>query len=393
MILRIAVLLVWVTTLVAAGTLVVFEITRGSAMTGAVMFPTVQVAAGSVGALVAWKRSRHPVGWLLLVSGWFSVVGEASGPYRDRALVAGSGPLPFGEVAAWVHPWMWLLGIGCFWTAMLLFPDGRPLARRWWLAVGVPAVGGTLVIAVGVLSLRLPIPTLLAMSADAELPGVAGSVSVVARALVFGTIPIALLSLVVRYRGSGAGVRAQIKWVLLGTVPLAAGIALFFLTGTSPIDDPLLVGVVLVMVGMVGVPVGIGVGVLRHRLFDIDHLINRTVVYAMVTAVLGGIYAATVVALQAVLRPLTSTSDLAVAAATLGVAAAFGPVRTHAQAFVDRRFNRARYDAVRTVETFAHRLRDELDLETLTDELGRVASGSLQPASVGVWLRAAGPTP
>jgi hypothetical protein len=204
--------------------------------------------------------------------------------------------------------------------------------------------------------------------------------------LLFLTVLAAAGSLLARFRRAQGRQRQQLKWLAYGGAFLAAAL----LADLVGLDPPGLWDIVLETLSFGALYLGVGMAVLRHRLYDIDRLINRTLVYGLVTALLAGTYAAGVFVLGGLLDPADGQSELAVAASTLAVAALFGPARRRVQAAVDRRFNRARYDAARTVERFSGRLRDQVDLDTLSAELLTVVDQTVQPASVSLWLR---PTP
>ena len=344
-----------------------------------------------VGALIASKRPHNPIGWICLAAGlfWMLIVLEDSVP-------AGSGPYPITIDA--LTQWMWVPPVGLLGTYMiLLFPDGRLPSRRWrplaWLS-GAVMVSASVVLTIS----------------PGDLPGHPGvrnpfgleGYLVVARwlPLVIALLPVCNLasaaSLVWRYRHSGGEVRQQIKWVAFAAsfVGLAYGITLlaglFFApdaltTEESPSWMALLQNTVLM--SYAGVPIAVGVAVLRYRLYDIDVLINRALVYASLTAVLVLIYVGGVVSLQYTVRAITGQeSQLAIVASTLLIAALFDPLRRRVQGFVDRRFYRHKYDARRTLETFSARLRDETNLETLNDDLVGVVMETVQPEHVGLWL-------
>jgi len=261
---------------------------------------------------------------------------------------------------------------------LLLFPDGRLPSPRWrpvaWLAaVGILGIGVGEAFAPGTLD-----------NFPAENPfGLGGAGGRIAEALAvcFALIAIAALasvaSLVVRLRRSSGDERQQLKWLASGGVVLAlAGPA----SGAAGSALP-------IIIGQVAVAVAVGVGILKYRLYEIDVVINRTLVYGALTATLGVAYLGTVLLLQLTLNPLTDSNSLAVAASTLAVAALFRPARSRIQGAVDRRFYRRKYDAARTLEAFSARLRDEIDLDTLGAELREVVDETMQPTHVSVWLR------
>jgi hypothetical protein len=344
-----------------------------------------------VGALIASRRPRNPIGWICLAAGlfWMLIVFEDSLP-------PGAGPYPVTTDA--LTQWMWVPPVGLLGIYMiLLFPDGRLPSRGWrplaWFS------GAVMVTASVVLTID-----------PGDLPGHPGVRNpfgleghpAVAQWMTgaIALLPVCILasaaSLVWRYRRSGGVVRQQIKWVafaasfvgLAYAITLLAG--LFFApealtTEESPLWMALLQNTVLM--SYAGIPIAVGVAVLRYRLYDIDVLINRALVYASLTAVLVLIYVGGVVSLQYTVRAITGQeSRLAIVASTLLIAALFNPLRRRVQGFVDRRFYRRKYDARRTLETFSARLRDETDLETLNDDLVGVVTETVQPEHVGLWL-------
>jgi hypothetical protein len=315
--------------------------------------------------------------------------------YADYALYARDDSLPGGELAAWLANWLPIAPVfvaPCF--LFLLFPDGRPASPRWrpviW-AVGVVAV-------VAILAAALD-PGRLYSFPTVENPfGPADPLGEIARfandLTDFAAIPVFLVSLasmVARLRHARGRERLQLKWVAYAAALTATSFAASFLAGLLtdwrvPADTFFLLGVV----GFACIPVAASVAILRHRLYDIDAIINRTLVYGTLSVVLALVYLGGVVSLQRVFVSLTGQeSQLAVVASTLTIAALFNPLRRRVQAFVDRRFYRRKYDARQTLEAFGARLRDETDLDALNDELVAVVRETLQPAQVSLWLRPA----
>jgi hypothetical protein len=362
-----------------------------SALGGLVIFLPF-LAFPLVGALIASRRPHNPIGWICLAAGlfWMLIVLGDSVP-------SGFGPYPvtIGALTQWTWvPPVGLLGI----YLILLFPDGRLPSRRWrplaWLS------GTVMVLASVVLTIS-----------PGDLPGQPGvpnpfgleGYPMVAQwlPLVIVLLPVCILasaaSLVWRYRHSGGEVRQQIKWVAFAAsfVGLAYGITLvgglFFApealaTEESPLWMALLQNTVLM--SYAGVPIAVGVAVLRYRLYDIDLLINRTLVYGTLTATLVFLYVCLVISLQYVVRAFTGQeSQLATVASTLVVAALFMPLRWRIQAFIDRRFYRRKYDSRKTLQAFSATLRDETDLEALNGELVGVVRETMQPTYISVWLR------
>jgi hypothetical protein len=258
---------------------------------------------------------------------------------------------------------------------LLVFPDGRLPSPRWRWAAWL-AGAGVAVMTLGMAASTLGDPVRIALSEEEPggLPGLVLDVSVIAAAASFLA---ALVSLAQRWRRARGNEREQLKWVAFAAgLALVANIVLqiFQLPGLG------LVGVVLV-------PVGAAVAILRYRLYDIDRIISRTLGYGLLTALLGLVYVAGVFVFGRLLNPGGKPSGLAVAASTLAVAALFQPARRRVQAAVDRRFNRARYDAARTVAAFSARLRDQIDLDTLSTELLAVVDQTMEPTQVSFWLR------
>jgi hypothetical protein len=353
-----------------------------TATLGAVILVTVSTAA--VGALVAGRRPAHPVGWLLLGVGLALMGSLLVQAYVDYGLLARPGSLPgAGYLAGFAYSTIpiWL---SCAGFVLLLTPTGSlPSPRwRWWARL---AAAAPVVVVLG--SVVQPDPLApdyhgnpLAVPALARvlvLPAVAGVVVVLVSLLVGAA------SLVVRFRRARGTERQQLRWLAYAAV-LAAGLLLVALVaGFLPSNDDVVFA--SLALGVALLPLATGAAILRYRLYDLDRIISRTLAYGLLTVLLGGGYAAVVVALG---QLLSQDSSLVVAGATLGVAAVFQPARRRVQQAVDRRFNRHRYDAARTIAAFSTRLRDEIDLDTLSAELLAVVDQTMQPTRVSLWLRA-----
>ncbi|MDP9023580.1 MAG: hypothetical protein M3N57_12955 [Actinomycetota bacterium] len=340
------------------------------------------VAFAPLGALVAVRRPDNPLGVLMTVVAVLVTASYFAGEYATRGLVVAPGALPGADVASWLATWVWLPGSLAFAVVLLRFPDGRLPTPRWrwlerasWLTLAVLVPGVTL------LWRDRGAPLVVEGVGNLRAAPNGWLVSVVGNHLGVWIFAASAASLLFRFRRARGDARQQLKWLAFA----AAALVMFVpMSAVLPLGE--LVFGSLMLVGLAGVPVSIAIAILRFRLYDIDRIINRTVVYAIVTAVLGGCYVGLVVALQALLRPLSGESDLAVAASTLAIAAAFGPVRRRVRSGVDRRFNRSRYDAVRTVDGFGQRLRDELSLEALAGELRATVTVAVQPARIDLWL-------
>jgi hypothetical protein len=333
----------------------------------------------TVGAYLAGRRPGNPVGWLLL--GWGVVMAFVcfTGAYVDRGVVRDPGSVPGPEWAAWAEAVVWHPAFSLLAFLLLLFPDGRLPSPRWrpfaWLTAAVYlSLSLSAAFSPGAVNLyypqvtppvRLPVAPLADTAFDWLLGG----------QLLF--LGIALVSLVLRLRKAPGEERQQVKWFVYTVVT----VVVVFVTTTLILGA----GYLFPVFGLI--PVSVAVAVFRYRLYDIDRLINRTLVYGLLSALLVGVYAGLVFLFGRLLDPATGDSALAVAASTLTVAALFQPARRRLQALVDRRFNRARYDAARTVERFSGRLRDHVDLDTLADELLAVVDQTVQPASASLWLR------
>jgi hypothetical protein len=337
----------------------------------------------AVGGLLAFRRPGHPIGWLLIGFALLQVAGGTAPlvAYSDRV------PVAVSRSANWFGSWSWVPSIAGLGLVIVWFPDGRLPSRRWrpvlfLLLAGI--AGGFLI---GGLLWPRRGEDLLAVGD--QWPGAAGVVAFpVLMATVFGFVG-ALAAAVVRSRRGDAVTRLQMKWLLFGAALLAAALVVASIAG-GPYgrEMPQWISDVLGMVGLTAVPVAIAIAVLRYRLYEIDRVISRTVTYLAVVAVLAGAYAAAVIVLQGLLRPLTVESDVAVAASTLLVAALFGPLLRRVRAVVDRRFNRAQVDAQAQLEQLSVRLRDELDPSTIAADLLGTVRGTLQPAACGLWLTA-----
>jgi hypothetical protein len=391
-------------TLVAWSMLAVFAVSLVVGLPLAVANGTFQQDAGSqsllflgfsafmvVGALVVAHRPGNAIGWLFSASALLAFTGQMSGQYAIYAYATRPGSLPGATLALWYGAWPWflVLALTLIFTP-LLFPTGRLLSPRWrpvaWLAGLATAVLTALASVVPDLSLGTVPDRVVANPIGIAAVG-SFQQSPVAAALIVLLVALAAAafgSLVVRLRRSRGEERQQLKWFTYAAalVPLSVvGDAL-----PAPVGD------LANALPIVFLPIAAGIAILRHRLYDIDRLINRTLVYGLLTAGLAGVYAGLVLLLgQAFGGVGRGTPSWAVAGATLAVAALFQPARRRIQAVVDRRFNRRKYNAAKTIEAYSVRLRDQVDLDSLNSELLAVVDQTVQPTRVVLWLRPSPP--
>jgi hypothetical protein len=353
-----------------------------------------------VGALIASRRPENPIGWLCLVDGLLWTTTDML-DYHSLYVMASPGSVPFPVGLAGVNHWLWVPTVGLLGTyVFLLFPDGRLPSKRWrplaWLS-GVVIASGSLGLMLSPGPLDMPRGIRNPFGLEAA-PWVA-----VAAYAILPLLPLCMLasalSLVMRYRRSRGDVRQQIKWIafaasLVALTYLIAIVALFI----HPSEIWFAAGLPLwldlieyaALLSITSVPIAIGFAVLKYRLYDIDLIINRTLVYGSLTGALALVYFGGVTVTQALFRNITGQEQLpqlVIVASTLVIAALFNPLRRRIQSFIDRRFYRAKYDAGKILEAFSVRLRDETDLEALNEDLVEVVRETMQPAHVSLWLR------
>jgi hypothetical protein len=351
------------------------------------------VASALVGAIVASRRPRNPIGWFFVLSASSFAIRDATLRYAVYGLIIAPGSLPLAHAMAWPSGWMFLPGVVLILLFVpLYFPNGHLLSPRWrpvlWLAVFVSvtlsvlwgfAPGATS----GVRGLTNP------LGIEALRPW-SGKLGDTVTGVLFLTVFLAsLFSLVVRFWRSRGGERQQMKWITYAAGAMFTMVILVTLLDVVAPNSPFAkVANTLANATFAGIPVAVGIAVLKYRLYDIDIIINRTLVYGSVTATLVAIYLGGVVLLQRLFVLLTGQkSTLAIVASTLLIAALFNPLRRRIQSFIDRRFYRRKYDAQKTLEAFSVKLRDETDLEALNEELVGVVRETMQPAHVSLWLR------
>jgi hypothetical protein len=338
-----------------------------------------------IGAIIASRLPNHPIGWICCAIGLIAAVDHFGGEYAVYALLARSETLPGGKAMLWLQSWFWMIFIALFVFLLLLYPTGRLPSSRWrpfaWVSVGV------ILVAV-ILTASSPLPSNVSeVRSYFDEPPSPIQLSVLLLGLV------AAASVVVGRRGAKGVERQQIKWLLYAAPIWFFGSALKIAVFYSELLEgawALWIGYLLVAVGGLSGPTAIGVAILRYRLYEIDIVINRTLVYGALTATLAAVYFGGVTATQAIFRALTGQQQqpqLAIVVSTLVIAALFNPLRRRIQDFIDRRFYRRKYDAAQTLETFSAKLRDETNLDALSDDLVGVVKETMQPAHVSLWLR------
>ena len=355
-----------------------------------------------VGALIASRRPHNPIGWICLAVGLLWMLGGLSEQYTSYG-IAEPGSVPYLATIIALIQWMWIIPVGLLGTyLLLLFPDGMLPSSRWrplaWLS-------GAVMVLLGVDSVLAPGP-LTDLEGVRNPFGLEGApwlvdAGIVLLLLFVTCILASAISLVSRYRRSGGEVREQIKWIALAGA--FVGLLAFLITTLGLLIVPeamsgsggslpswLQVLIYVMNLSFAGVPVAIGLAILRYRLYAIDLIINRTLVYVTLTATLALVYLGGVAATQTVFRVLTGQEQqpqLAVVISTLVIAALFNPLRRRIQRFIDRRFYRSKYDARKTLESFSAKLRDKTDLDALSGDLVGVVRVTMQPAHVSLWIR------
>ncbi len=355
------------------------------------LFAVDVLSCALVGALIGWRKPANAVGWILLGCTVCLALQEFAREYVTRGLASGSGSSLLLTTMAWLLSWIYVPGVVLLLSFLpLCFPNGRLPSSGWrwvmWATV-------SLTVAITVVSAFAP--------GRIKDTGVVNPLGIEALRPVFGLLDailwvtyfvilfLCVTSLLFRFRRAVGDERQQIKWLLYAAGALPAWFLVNpLLSAAFPALSELTVFALVDTFLLAGIPIAIGVAILKHRLYDIDVLINRTLVYGSLTVTLALIYVGGVVGLQSVFRALTGQeSTLAVVASTLAIAALFSPLRRRVQGFVDRRFYRRKYDAVKTLEAFSARLRDETDLNALNDELVGVVRETMQPMYASLWLR------
>jgi hypothetical protein len=338
-----------------------------------------------VGAIIASRQPRNAIGWIFCSIGLVVSLNSLTGGYAEYRLAGGSAPGNLAETAAWVSTWTWILLVYVPTSfLLLLFPDGRPPSPRW-RPVAWCAAFGIIGFVAGYALQPGPLE---------DYPQIMNPYGVESPILVVGAVAAILgaasmvasaISLIVRMRRAGSEQRQQIKWLAYGG---AVAVGTVFAGGVISIWNTN-VSIAVIGFGLLGLPVFTGIAIVKHRLYDIDVIINRTLVYGSLTIMLAAVYFAGVVGTQYVFRAVTGQErlpQLAVVVSTLAIAALFDPLRRRIQSFIDRRFYRSKYDAAKTLEAFSSKLRDETDLGTISDDLISVVRETMQPEHASLWL-------
>jgi hypothetical protein len=350
----------------------------------------------TVGALVASRQPSNPIGWLFIAFGAAAAIRFSGSQYATYALLTHPGSLPAGDFIASLAIHLWHPALGFLIFSFLLFPYGRLLSRRWRIVAWVSAISCVIGFISGMLEYEFLYEYTWPENLSFVRPLFTGPVAEVAATVFWysSTVILAMLfasggSLVLRLRRSVGEERQQLKWVVYSVALVAfllpPGILLIAIILPSLGDARIFFAVLFPLI-----PIAVAIAILRYRLYDIDRIINRTLVYGALTATLALIYFGGVASIQAIFGALTGQEEqpqLAIVVSTLVIAALFNPSRRRIQSFIDRSFYRGTYDAAKTLEAFSAKLRDETDLDALSDDLVEVVKETMQPAHVALWLR------
>ena len=356
------------------------------------------LAFPAVGLFILSRRPGHPIGWLFCLANLGWAVNNCAGSYARYALASSPGSLPAGGVAVWLYTWPGSVSVALFVFLGLLFPDGTLLTHRWRYVAWSVVVWSAIAMLASAFAPG-PVDDTIGFGVDNPL-GIAGPIGEVlepiaglTQLLAIPLFAVVALCLILRQLRATGQERLQLKW-FTSSVAIVVAIYMFqaaiFVHYGSPAAFPdwARLYYALSIRSDVLIPIAAGIAILRYRLYDIDIIINRALVYVPLSAMLGLIYVGSVVGMQALFRALTGQeSTLAVVISTLAIAALFSPLRRRAQVLVDRRFYRRKYDAQKTLEAFSSKLRDATDLEALSEDLEGVVRKTMQPAYISLWLR------
>ena len=364
-------------------------LSRDGALIFSLAFGSVLVSTAVVGAVVASRLPHNPIGWILLAMGVGLGLSATGTAFGALGVLTSHGPLPGDDLAVWFGNWTFVPVVYGGVAALLhLFPDGHFLSPRWRRAGAASAIIVLVATAKDALS---PGPLEDVASIDNPVAATGWLADVVTTidgpvdTLALPVFACAIASLVVRFRRSTGIERQQLKWISAALVLVGLGLGL---TAGAPVFGD--ATFFLALFGLASMPIAVGVAMLRYRLYDIDVVVNRALVYGALTATLAAVYLGSVLVLQLALSTVTEGSGLAVAVSTLAVAALFRPVRARIQASVDRRFFRSKYDATQTLAAFSAHLRDQVDLADIGDKLLVAVGDTVQPSHASLWLRERG---
>jgi len=354
-----------------------------------------QIAAfPTIGALIAARQPRNPIGWLFLANGLVGELGAFAEGYWRYALFVRPGALPAEELMLWVNVRPYSIIANLFLLLILLFPTGRPPSRRWWI-VGWLIIGGILInqaalaFMPGPLDVSVTITNPVGISDAAPFLQFSANLGYYMQLLgVLGTV----LSVIVRLRRAHGVERQQVKLLAYALAIYATTLGMITYALTLSEEPSPILGVFFIAQALAGafVAVAAGIAILRYRLWDIDVIIRRTLVYSLLTLTLGLVYVGCIVLSRTLVAPYLGGSELAIVASTLAIAALFNPLRRRIQKVIDRRFYRRKYDAAKVLQAFAATARDETDLERLSTAMLQVVDETMQPEFVGLWLREPG---
>jgi hypothetical protein len=337
----------------------------------------VNAAVVVVGFVLATRRPENRIGWLFLVAGLALGVSGFANQYALHALVADPGSWPAGRAAAWLFNVSWVIPVAMLAFVFLLFPTGHVRSRRWrlagWFNGGVFTLAAVLAVIAATRSWAHPFTVPFTRSGS---PVGSPALYLMTAILISAALLVSVVAIVARFVKSSGEERLQLKWCAAAALVLVVVVVASIWVNTAIVN-------VLQSLAFLCLWTAIAIAVLKYRLYDIDRIISRTLAYAIVTGLLVGLYAGLVLLAT---RVLSFHTPVAVAAATLAAAAVFSPLRRRVQQVVDRRFNRARYDADRTIAAFAAQLRDAVDLDAVRDNLATVVDQALEPAHVSVWI-------
>jgi hypothetical protein len=370
--------------------LLLWSVNDRSQLLQQVLFAPAFLAFPTIGALVVSRRPENPIGWIFCAVS-LVVFGLFAQQYAWYTLLTRPGFLPGGVWMAWIGDWVGIIGFYLpFSLPLLLFPDGKPPSRRWrplvWLTVAFLAANSVALALkpgpIGMQDIVLPMHNPVGIDALAGIFDTLGAVQNITLVPVFLACALAPI---VRFRRARGDERQQLKWVAYAALGFLINILIpDSISSLLGPDIPIL----LFSLTIASFPVAVGIAILKYRLYDIDVIIRRTLVYGSLTAVLAAVYVGSVVLLQELFSPLFGASnDLAIVVSTLAIAALFMPLRRLIQSAIDRRFYRRKYDAAKTLASFSATLRDEVDLPTLTERLLGVVDETMQPSHVALWLR------